>query len=634
MDLTIAQSNETPGFVNGTVVATAPALPSVGEALLHFLKMEANNDGVVYLFGVPGGGIMHLLDLIKDRRDEFKYIVCRHETGAAYMADGYYRATGKPGVVLVTTGPGATNALTGIMNANNDGSPMILISGEVSQEFLGMGYLQEGEDAKISINAIFSAATKYSAIVSSELSAVSIFKQAFRDIFVLPSQAVHLSLPDNITSVPLKVNNLPASKERYRTKQHFVNKNDVMEVLEVLSNAKRPLIFLGNGCRGAMNYHAGDEMPDRDENHEGENHLYEFMKFVEAWAIPVMTTPDGKGVFPERHELSLRVFGVANCIWPYYYMHAGKDEAPYDAIVVIGSSLGDLATSKWYPDLMPSNGMFYQVDISPEVIGRSYPLKKGIVAEAGAFVQCMHKEMHHFSPDKTMINERREILKQLKKDNSPFFSEEQYYNNSKPFQPAALMRVLDENLPKKMETHIYIDAGNCVGWANHYLAVELEWNIYSALSMGPMGFAVGAVVGSKIGRPNATAICITGDGAFMMQGSEVSTAAQYKVGAIWIVLNDNNLSMVSQGMAQFFPDHADPGVWNELYEVGSPDLVKYSEGLGADAYAVDEPDELKKLIPFILEKANQANKPQVVIVNIDPKPVPPYYNPLYATPKK
>ncbi len=633
MDSSVSSIKQTLDLTASAAVTAVPAPvpPSVGEALLHYLNLEGDNDGIVYLFGVPGGGIMHFLDLIKDSREKFRYIVCRQETGAAFMADGYFRATGKLGIVLVTTGPGATNALTGVMNANNDGSAMILISGEVDQQFLGKGYLQEGEDSKININAVYTASTASSMILSSPLSAQTLLQQAFRNIFVLPSQAVHLSLPDNVTSMLLPPGTtLPKTTDRYRAKQHYVNKEDVTEILEVLSTAKRPLIFLGNGCRSALNYHEETYNAHGGGEHDNHHHLAELLHFVEAWGIPVMTTPDGKGVFPERHPLSLRVFGCASCRWPFYWMNLGNKTSqyvsePYDAIVVIGSSLGDLATSKYFAGLMPSNGAFYQVDIAPEIMGRSYPMKKGIVAEAGAFIQGLRKQMKNFTPDEAVVKARKELLKQIKIDHSPFFAPDEYYATGKPFQSASLMRVLDEHLDEQRETHIFIDAGNCVGWANHYFATILKWNMYSSLSMGPMGFAVGAVVGAKIGRPNATSICITGDGAFMMQGSEVSTAAQYGIGAIWIVLNDNNLSMVSQGMSQFFPDAKDPQIWKELYELGKPDLAKFSEGLGAQAYEVNEPEEMANLMPLVLERANQNHRPQVIIANIDPTKIPPYY---------
>ena len=192
------------------------------------------------------------------------------------------------------------------------------------------------------------------------------------------------------------------------------------------------------------------------------------------------------------------------------------------------------------------------------------------------------------------------------------------------------MRVIQETLPKERETHIFVDAGNCVGWSNHYLAVQRPWNIYSSLSMGPMGFGVAAVVGGKLGKPKSTCICITGDGAFMMHGAEVSTAHQYKAGAIWIVLNDNNLRMVSQGMDHYFP--GTPKVYEKLYELGNPDLVKYAEGLGAKAYQVKTTKEMKAALEKAINDADTTNRPQVIVVDIDTTLVPPYYNPLYVPP--
>jgi acetolactate synthase-1/2/3 large subunit len=149
-----------------------------------------------------------------------------------------------------------------------------------------------------------------------------------------------------------------------------------------------------------------------------------------------------------------------------------------------------------------------------------------------------------------------------------------------------------------------------------------------------MGFAVGAVVGAKVGCPTDTCIGFTGDGAFMMQGSEISTARQNKIGAIWIVLSDNNLSMVSQGMNHFVPDEKQPKIWDELYELGNPDLVKYSEGLGADAYEVNSPKDFHKIMPTVLKRANKDGIPQVIIANINTKAIPPYYNEKYSAKNK
>ncbi|NEU10391.1 thiamine pyrophosphate-binding protein [Flavihumibacter sp. R14] len=586
---------------------------TVADALLHYLSLE----GVDHVFGIPGGGLANLLTAFKNKGDQFNYIICRHETGAAYMADGYCRATGKMGVVMTTSGPGATNALTGVMNAQNDGSAMLLLTGEVDESYFGLGYLQEGTDAKLNVEAIYSAATGYSAMVSDSSDFEAIFKQALRDALAIPRRSVHISMPNNVTVEQIVSPHLPDNTNCYRSVQRGAAIEEAEMTMEVFTAAKRPLIFLGNGCREAL-----------------KDNLAVFTRFVEYYGIPVITTADAKGIFPESHPLSLRVYGIANCMWPHYWMQAENDEDKYDALLIIGSSLGELSTNKWLPLLQPTGkGPLIQVDIDQSIIGRSFPVSHGIVAEAGAFIRDMEKLIPKFPKDEDLVNTRKSLVAEIKKQHPAFISPEQYSSNASPIEPAAMMRCLQESLPANSETKIFIDAGNCVGWATHYLEVSAPWAIHSALSMGPMGFGVAAVVGAKIGRPAATCIAIVGDGAFMMHGSEVSTAKKNNIGAIWIILNDNNLLMVSQGQEQFFPDKGDPGIWEKLYELGSPDLTKVAEGLGADAYLVNDPRELKDLMPSVLKLANQEGRPQVIVANINRASVPPYYNPLYAPAK-
>lgn len=586
---------------------TASTPPAVGDLIVHYLKLE----GVKHVFGIPGGGLVNFLVNLKDNAGAIDYIICRQETGAAYIADGYYRATGKIGVVAVTTGPGATNALTGVMNAQADGSALLLLSGEVDERFFGMGYLQEGAAAGLNLTAIFSAAIGYSCMISNGTDAETLVKQAFRTALSLPRQAVHLSLPVNVSAEPITDPQLSAKTSVYRANATGAPIGDVRQALASLLRCKRPVLFLGNGCREAL----------RDE------HTYKnLLRFVETYGIPVMTTPDGKGIFPEDHELSLRVYGTASCMWPYRYLSA--EATPYDGIMVIGSSLGDLSTNKWLPLLIPQGerAPFIQVDINPKIIARSFEITQGVAAEAGAFLNDTAGLLTAFPADKKGVKERKAVVAAIKKE-SPFIDPAAYASEASPVEPAALMRVVQNTIPEN--TQIFVDAGNCVGWAVHYLAVRPPASIYTALSMGPMGFAVGAVIGAKMGCPADTCIAITGDAAFLMQGSELSTARQYKAGAIWIVLFDNNLSMVTQGMDYYMPDKKEPDVWSRLYPLGNPDLVKFSEGLGAEAYAVHSPAALEKLMPKVIKRANKEGLPQVVIAHINKKAVPPYYNPLY-----
>jgi acetolactate synthase I/II/III large subunit len=585
---------------------TAVPGPTVADQLLDYLALE----GVSAIFGVPGAGIMHLLQRLHDR-PEITYVICRHETGAAYMADGYHRATGKPGVVLVTSGPGATNALTGTMNANFAGSALLLLTGEVPQQFLGRGYLQEGTDCGLNIRDIYAAATRYSADIEDASGAPIAIEQALRDMLSLPRRAVHLSIPDNVAATPAAASAYvskrpPASPSAYRSLPAGVAPADINRVLAALTSAKRPLILLGNGCREAV----GD--PET---------AHALRRLAEWWNIPVMTTSDGKGAFPEDHSLSLRAYGFAGCTWPQYWMiDPETNGAAHDALLVIGSSLGELATYKWNPILVP-NGPFLQVDIDQSIIGRGFPVTDGIVAECGAFLRALWDHAPAWPRDPAAVEARGEEIAAFKAKHSPFASPEGYAQTSGPLNPAALCRLLNENLPD--DATLYVDSGNCVGWGLHYLIVREGQAWQSALAMGPMGCGVCGVIGARFGRPDRLCVALVGDGALLMQLGEITTAVANKIGAIWVVLSDDDLGMVSQGMDAFFP--ADPAY---SYPLGAPDLRKAAAGLGADAYEVRQPEDFADAWSCAMRGAAEG-RPQVIVAKIDRTASPPYWSPPF-----
>jgi acetolactate synthase-1/2/3 large subunit len=593
---------------------------TVAQVLLLYLGLE----GVSKVFGIPGGGLANLLVEFKNQRDKFEYVVCRQETGAAYIADGYYRATGKLGVVMVTSGPGATNALTGAMNAQNDGSAMLVITGEVSEQYFGKGYLQEGLDADLDVNAIYKAAACYTAELTDESEVQTLIEQALRDALSIPRGMSHISVPNNIpteiVTTPQPAPNppsttiyLPSSPANYRATPSGVDRVQVRQTLEQLVACQRPLIFLGSGCREAL----------RDTST-----LESLVILAERYGIPVMTTPDGKGVFPESHPLSLRVYGFASNTWAPMWMQ--QTAPPYDGLLVLGTSLRGLSSNNWNPMLVPkNNGPFIQVDLSQQAIGRTFPVTMGIVGEVGAFLREAESMLADFPPNPAEVQAREAEVASIKQ-NSPYYSPEQYASEASPIEPAAIVRVLQSALPS--DALIFLDCANCVGWGIHYFTVDAPQQIFSSLAMGPMGFGVGAVIGGKIGCPDRTCIALVGDGAFMMQGAEVSTAQAHNVGAIWVVLQDDDLHMVTQGMEYLYPDSTDPNVWSTLYRLGTPDLVKYAEGLGADAYLINSPAELQSLMPQVLDAANNKNRPQVIIAKINQQSIDPYFPPKAPAP--
>jgi len=600
---------------------------TVAELLLEYLKLE----GVTKIFGMPGGACIYLMEALKEQRGTFDLVINRHETGAAYMADGYARVSGGLGVVLTTSGPSATNALTGMMNAQAANVPLLLITGEVPQQFFGKGYLQEGVDAKLNIDAIFQNAVEYSAMVTNQNNFQTIMQQALRDARSLPERATHISLPNDVAGTPMQVlvnqgsgNDptrvpFPRSVDTYRATPGGTDDHSVAVALEELLDAERPLIFLGNGCRHAL------EDPRR---------RLKFIAFAERFSIPVMTTPDAKGIFPESNALSLRNYGLAGCAWPQLYMKGDDPGKPYDALLVIGSTLGELSTTVVAADqyskiLMPSTS-FVQVDLDRTVIGRDFPITRGIVGEAAATIDLICTLATGHVPK---YPDRRASIDAIKARQSPWASDAARNSETAPLHPAAMMRVINECMP---EGHIFIDAGNCVGWSLNNLVVDPPLHYQSALAMGPMGFGVAAVVGAKMAAPDQDCLAIVGDCAFMMHGAEVSTAAQQKVGAIWVILNDNDLGMVTQGMAQLTKNYppSEPS-WTGYYELGQPDLAKFAEGLGADAITItpsEGPAAMKAALTTALRQARYQNKPQVIVANVDTAAMPPYGWPQLPAP--
>ncbi len=588
--------------IRGAAVAPAPL--NVGQTLLRYLALE----GVDKVFGVPGGGLANLLVVFKDERAKVEYIVCRQETGAAYIADGYYRTTGKLGVVMVTSGPGATNALTGTMSAQSGGSAMLTITGEVAEAYLGKGYLQEGMDTGLNIDAIYTAATATSAVIVDASDFQTLFEQALRDALSIPRHAVHISMPNNVSAEPVPNLVMPKSPASYRATPQGAPRELACQTLKMLLSASKPLVFLGSGSREALRNPAT---------------LSDLTFLLERYGIPVMTTADGKGVFPETHELSLRNYGFSSCMWPSQWM-APKDGAPYDGLLVIGSALRGLATNNWNAILLPK-GPFIQVDLDQTVIGRSMPITLGVVAEAGAFIREMRACSTDFPPDERQAAQRKQVVREIKQQSSPFLYPKEYDSDAAPIEPGALVRVLQGALPK--DAIIMLDSGNCVSWGVNCFVVDPPMQIHSSLAMGPMGFGVGAVVGAKIGQPDRTCIALVGDGAFMMHGAEVSTARHYNVGAIWVVLYDDDLHMVTQGQEYYFADKTDPRVWADLYRLGNPDLAQFAQGLGADAYVVTSPPELEKIMPEVLAKANGEHRPQVIVAQVNRSAFSPYFPP-------
>lgn len=581
---------------------TIPSI-TIPQLILKYLQLE----GVDRIFGIPGATFVDLLNELRLNRATMRYVVCKHETGAGYMADGFHRASGKLAVVLVTSGPGATNALTGAMNAQCGRTPMLVITGEQSQLTFGLDQEQEGVDLDLDVLQVYKSAVAYSAVVNDPADFGVLFRQALRDAQAIPCQAVHLSIPHNIMSSTVTNVQFPTATSLYRTPVASASQNDIQAVAEMLVAAKRPAILLGNGTRDALDV-AG---------------LAVFQAFVEQFGIPVGTTSDAKALFPESHALSLRSCGYPPCQWPamYFAPPAGAPHAaPYDLLLVLASSMGDFATNLWNPAMVPA-GPFIQVDADQRIIGRSMPITMGVVAEVGAFLNGLFDVARGLTLDSRAAADRLAYLSWMKSSYSAYADPRARESDATPIRPERAMAIVSQMLPSG--SHVFPDAGNSCGWTATYLTLDPPSRIHAALDVGAMGYGTAAVVGAKLAAPNATCLSIGGDGSFLMHGSEVSTARQCGAGAIWLVWSENDLNMVAQGMAAYFPDPNDKDAWKDYYQLGNPDLVKVAEGLGADAYLVHSPGDLQDAFARAID-GGQQGRPQVVVVRQDPNARPPF----------
>ncbi|MFB2919855.1 thiamine pyrophosphate-binding protein [Aerosakkonema funiforme] len=574
---------------------------TLAQVLLKYLELE----GVTKLFGIPSTAMKHLLNELKNQNDKFDYVICRQETGAAFIADGYFRVTGKLGVVLVACDAGLPNALTGILTAQHDKSALLVISVEPSAENYSNSHILDEVEISENINAVYRNICQYSDRIRSPQTFQPILTQALRNALAIPSRTTCIGLPDKLAGSYLsEAIAFPTKPEYYRAIPQFSSPHQVQQAFDYLTHAKQPLILLGNGCRPAL----------RDRQR-----LEKFKSFVEKFAIPVMTTPDAKAIFPESHWLSFRNYGVAGCNWPKYYLESSN----YDALMVMGSSLGRYSTippQAGKEPLIPK-GALIQVDLDQSAIARFFPVQLGIVAEVGTVIDNLFELSDRTQADEQTVAERRALIKQIRETHSPFLEPQKRNSEAAPILPQALMKCINDNEKLRQGGHIFIDSGNSTHWAWHYLELDPPVEFHVSSTIGPMGFGTAGAIGGKIGSPNQVCVAITGDGGFMMQGNEISTAAQYNVGVVWVILYDNDLNMIGQAMNQYFPE---PSVWKNYYQLGKPNLAKFAEGLGADAYEVRTLEEMRLVFAKAISKADTNNKPQAIVVYINTEEKPPW----------
>ena len=515
--------------------------------------------GVDTVFGYPGGAILNVYDELYKHKDEIKHILTSHEQGAAHAADGYARATGKVGVCLATSGPGATNLVTGIATAYMDSIPVVAITCNVGVALLGKDSFQE-----IDIAGVTMPITKHNYIVKD----VNNLADTIRKAFVIAKEGrpgpVLIDIPKDVTAN--KAEFISREPEIVKPSEDICEE-DLESAVRMIRESERPYIFVGGG---AILSGASKE-------------LYEFVKKVDA---PVTDSLMGKGAFPGTDELYTGMLG----------MHGTKTSnfgvSECDLLIVVGARFSDRVTGN--PNKFASNAKILQFDIDVAEMNKNVIIDEGVVGDIKEVLAAVNEKLPQ--------QEHTEWIKKI-----------QEYKAKYPltYHPESLTGpYVIEEIYKQTEGDAIIvtEVGQHQMWAAQYYKFTKPRTLLTSGGLGTMGYGLGAAIGAKMGRPEKTVVNIAGDGCFRMNMNEVATAARYNIPIIQVVVNNHVLGMVRQWQNLFYGQRYSATVLNDAV-----DFVKLAEAMGAKAVRATTREEFADAFKFALN----AGGPVVIDCQID-----------------
>ena len=558
--------------------------PAVVETLLRYLEGE----GVGHVFGIPGGPLMPFYEAMYGS-SRVRPILAKHEEGAAFMADGYARVRGGLGVCCATTGPGATNALTGLACSATDSIPVLLVTAQVATWTFGKGAAQESSGYAVDIVDLYKTVAKKSVMLVNNAGCGDVIRGLLRSALSGRTGPAHLNLPADLAKKPGAAEIVPP--RLYRAPASSFDREAVRRAARALLRAKRPAILAGHGVTlsGAFE---------------------ELRRLAERLAIPVASSPKAKGCFPEDHVLSLGVLGFAGSPQAEAYFTSGD----VDVLLVVGSGLGEQVTNAWDPRLHPSESLI-QIDVDCDQIGRNYPTATGIVGDAKSVLTELYFQIARESREKeadTPAEARRAALRLFKAAHPRVTGAELMDDMSTPLKPPRLMKELQEAMPG--DALLFVDIGNSMAWAIHYLTITQPRSFFVNLGFASMGHAVAASIGGKLAAPEKPVIALVGDAAFAMNGMEVHTAVENEVPVVWIVLNNGGHGMVYHGERIQFKGKFVSSKFSRPI-----DVARLAESLGALACRVEEPNQLAGALGAALK----SGRPAVIDARVDLEVCPP-----------
>ncbi len=519
------------------------------EALVRCLEAE----GVELLFGYPGGVALPIFDALYDSK-QIRTVLPRHEQGAVHAADGYARVTGRCGVAIVTSGPGAANTVTGIANAYMDSVPLVVITAQVATAVIGTDAFQE-----IDITGITLPITKHNYLVSKADELPEVMKEAFhiattgRPGPVLIDVPVDVSKGDLDFAYPESVN-LPGYKPTFRG-----HSKQVKQAVSLISRARKPLLYIGGGV---ISSGAAKELKD----------------VAELMQIPVTTTMMGKSAFPEDHHLWIGMPGMHGAKYTNYAL----TEA--DLLIGIGVRFDDRVTGKL--SAFASKAKIIHVDVDPAEIGKNKDVDVPIVGDAKSVLAAILAELRK-SDAQPGTEAWLGVIDEWRKQFPLHYGVHEDGDAGEVLFPQFVVERVSE-LTKNRETVLCTEVGQNQMWACQYYTLRSPRTWVSSGGLGTMGFGLPAAIGAQAGRPDALVIDIAGDGSIQMNSQELATAAINGFPVKVVILNNGYLGMVRQWQELF---------WGHRYSASvlpqdCPDFVKLAEAYGCFGIRVEKPSEL------------------------------------------
>lgn len=515
-------------------------------------------EGVDTVFGYPGGTVLPIFDALMLAEDKLNTVLVRHEQGATHMADGYARSTGRPGVVIVTSGPGATNTVTGIATAYMDSVPLVVITGQVATSVLGTDAFQESD-----ITGITMPITKHSYLVKDAEELPLIVKEAFEIATTGRPGPVVIDLPVDVSRAiidfeyPEKIN-LPGYKPTVKG-----NARQIKTAAAAIERSTRPLLFVGGGI-----ITAGASAALKD--------------LAELLQIPVTATLIGKGAFPESHHLSLGMPGMHGARYANYAM------TDADLIIAVGVRFDDRVTGKL--SSFAAKATVVHVDVDPAEIGKNVPVDVPVVGDAKDILERIVAELRKSGAQPRTA----EWLEQIDEWRAahPLHA---HQASGEPIHPPAAIERIDA-LTRGRERVITTEVGQNQMWAAQFIKLDTPRSFLSSGGLGTMGYGLPAAIGAQVGRPNALVMDIAGDGSIQMNSQEMATAKIENLPVKVMILNNGCLGMVRQWQELFYEERYSCSILETV-----PDFVKLADAYGWKGVRVVDPAQLDDAIREVID---------------------------------